>query len=153
MRRPAPPREEFHPANPKGGRPPKHGGEFVFDDPATWGAEQAVTVTDTRLHGKATAQAWDRLHPRLTRLAAWLDHDGPLPLIKGAVFRLVVEKLPNGGVNKPVWLWWSRTAATEADVGRLLAVRPPPFRHRAHISPAQADPRLDRAPTPKLGSG
>ncbi|WP_426567319.1 NF041680 family putative transposase [Streptomyces canus] len=118
MRRPSPSREEFHLANPKGGRPPKHGGEFVFGDPATWGTEQAVTVTDTRLYRKATAQAWDRLHPRLTRRAAWLDHDGPLPIIEGTVIRLVVEKLPSGGVNKPVWLWWSRTSATEADVDR-----------------------------------
>jgi hypothetical protein len=56
MRRPAPSREEFLLANPKGGRPPKHGGEFVFGDPSTWGEEQAVTVTDTRLYGKAIAQ-------------------------------------------------------------------------------------------------
>ncbi len=103
MRRPTPSREEFHLAHPKGGRPPKHGGEFVFGEPTTWGTEQAVTVTDTRLYGKATAQAWDRLHPRLTRRAAWLDHDGPLPIIEGTVIRLLVEKLPSGGVNKPVW--------------------------------------------------
>jgi hypothetical protein len=101
MRRPTPPRVY----NPKGGRPPKHGGEFVFGDPATWGAEQAVTVTDTRLYGKATAQAWDGLHPRLTRRAAWIHHGGSLPIIEGTVIRLVVEKLPSGGVNKPVWLW------------------------------------------------
>ncbi len=114
MRRPTPPRVY----DPKGGRPPKHGGEFVFGDPSTWGVEQAVTMTDTRLYGKATAQAWDRLHPRLTRRAAWSDHDGPLPIIEGTVLRLVVEKLPSGGVNKPVWLWWSGTGATEADVDR-----------------------------------
>ncbi|WP_371793396.1 NF041680 family putative transposase [Streptomyces sp. NBC_01471] len=119
MRRPAPSREEFLLANPKGGRPPKHGGEFVFGDPATWGEEQAVTVTDTRLYGKATAQAWDRLHPRLTQRAAWGDHDGPLPVIEGTVIRLAVEHLPSGGVNKPVWLWWSRTGATPDDVDRF----------------------------------
>ncbi len=118
MRRPTPSREEFPLANPRGGRPPKHGGEFVFGDPVTGGTEQAVTVTDTRLYGKATAQAWDRLYPRLTRRAAWLDHDGPLPVIEGTVIRLVVQKLPSGGVNKPVWLWWSRTGAPEADVDR-----------------------------------
>jgi hypothetical protein len=114
MRRPTPPRVY----DPKGGRPPKHGGEFVFGDPTTWGTEQAVTVTDTRLYGKASAQAWDRLHPRLTRRAAWLDHEGPLPIIEGTVIRLTVEKLPSGGVNKPVWLWWSGTAATANDVNR-----------------------------------
>ncbi|WP_443041531.1 NF041680 family putative transposase [Streptomyces sp. B21-083] len=114
MRRPAPPQVY----DPKGGRPPKHGGEFVFGDRVTWGTEQAVTTTDTRLYGKATAQAWDRLHPRLTRRAAWLNHDGPLPIIEGTVIRLVVEKLPSGGVNKPVWLWWSGTGATTDDVDR-----------------------------------
>ncbi|MFI8529881.1 hypothetical protein ACIGMX_06420 [Streptomyces aquilus] len=45
-----------HQHRPHGGRPPKHGGEFVFGDPATWFAEQAVTVTDTSRYGKATAQ-------------------------------------------------------------------------------------------------
>ncbi|MEV0580841.1 NF041680 family putative transposase [Streptomyces sp. NPDC050392] len=114
MRRPTPPRVY----NPIGGRPPKHGGEFVFGDPGTWGVEQSVTTTATRRYGTAVAQAWDRLHPRLTRRAAWLDHDGPLPVIEGTVIRLAVEKLPSGGVNRPVWLWWSSTGATPADVDR-----------------------------------
>lgn len=46
MRRPAPSREEFFRTHPKGGRMPRHGGG-VFGDAATWGAEQAATVTDT----------------------------------------------------------------------------------------------------------
>jgi hypothetical protein len=114
LARPAPPR-----ASGTNGRPPKHGGEFVFGDPATWGAEQAKTTTDTRLYGTATAQAWDRLHPRLTRRAAWIDHEGPLPVIEGTVIRLQVDHLPSGGDPKPVWLWcsivdmneWMSTAA------------------------------------------
>lgn len=91
---------------------------IVFGDPATWGDEQAVTTTSTRRYGTAIAQAWDRLHPRLTRRAAWLDHDGDLPLLEGTVIRLAVEKLPSGGVNRPVWLWWSRTGAAPNDVDR-----------------------------------
>jgi hypothetical protein len=114
MRRPTPPRVY----DPKGGRPPKHGGEFVFGNPETWGEEQAVTVTDTSRYGKATARAWDRLHPRLTRRAAWLAHDGELPIIPGTVIRLEVEHLPSGGDPKPVWLWWSHVDATDADVDR-----------------------------------
>jgi hypothetical protein len=113
LRRPTPPR-----ASGTNGRPPKHGGEFVFGDPATWGAEQAVTTTDTRLYGTATAQAWDRLHPRLTRRAAWAEHEGPLPIIAGTVIRLRVDHLPSGGDPKPVWLWWSTVDATPADVDR-----------------------------------
>jgi DDE superfamily endonuclease len=100
------------------GRPPKHGGEFVFADPATWGAGQAATCTDTRCYGTAIAQAWDRLHPRLTHRSAWADHDGPLPVIEGTVIRLRVDHLPSGGEAKPVWLWWSGVDATPDDVDR-----------------------------------
>lgn len=60
------------------------GKTLVFGDFITWGAEQAATVTDTRLYGKATAQAWDRLRPRLTRRPAWTNYDGPLPIIEAA---------------------------------------------------------------------
>ncbi|GAA3283765.1 hypothetical protein GCM10010493_75220 [Streptomyces lavendulae subsp. grasserius] len=77
-----------------------------------------VTATDTDRYGTVTAQAWDQLHPRLTRRAAWHDHEGPLPIIEGTVIRLAVAKLPSGGVNKPVWLWWSRTGAHPEDVNR-----------------------------------
>ena len=34
------------------------------------------------------------------------------------MIRLRVEHLPSGGSNKPVWLWWSGTGATAADVDR-----------------------------------
>ncbi len=66
LRGPAPPREPGI-----NGRPPKHGGEFVFGDSDTWGAEQATTTTETRGYGTAIAHAWDRLHPTLTRRSAW----------------------------------------------------------------------------------
>jgi hypothetical protein len=53
LARPAPPRvpaTNDRPGRPgRPGRPPKHGSEFVFGDPATWGTEHAVTTTDTRL--------------------------------------------------------------------------------------------------------
>jgi hypothetical protein len=107
LRRPTPPRVPG-----TRGRPPEHGGEFVFGDPTTWNAEHVVTTTDTRLYGTATARARDRLHPRLTRRCAWTDHDGPLPIIEGTVIRLQVQTLPSGGVNKPIWQWWSGVDAT-----------------------------------------
>ena len=64
------------------------------------------------------AAAWDRLHPRLTHRAAWLDHDGDLPVIEGTLIRLQVDYLPGDRDPKPVWLWWSRTGAAPADVDR-----------------------------------
>ncbi|MFF0738896.1 transposase [Streptomyces sp. NPDC004111] len=57
MRRPTPPWVY----DTRGGRPPKHGGGFIFGDPGTRGAEQA---TDDRRYGNATAQANLGINPR-----------------------------------------------------------------------------------------
>jgi hypothetical protein len=101
------------------GRPRRHGGEFVFGDPATWGQPAITTHTDTRLYGPATARAWDRLHPRLTRRTAWIAHTEQLPILEGTLIRLEVAQLPSGAIPKPVWLWYSRTKQTVSDVDRL----------------------------------
>jgi hypothetical protein len=66
------------------------------------------------------AQAWDRLHPRLTHRSAWLDHDGDLPVIDGTLIRLKVDHLPGDRDPKPVWLWSSATGAA-ASPGPLAA--------------------------------
>jgi hypothetical protein len=76
-------------------------------------------VTPTRLYGAATARAWNRLHPRLTHRSAWAAELGELPVIAGTVILLQVEHLPSGAIPKPVWLWWSGTAATAAQVDLL----------------------------------
>ena len=78
-----------------------------------------TTTTATTRYGTAVAQAWDRLHPRLTHRSAWLDHDGPLPVIEGTLIRLQVDHLPGDRDPKPVWLWCSATGAPPADVDRL----------------------------------
>jgi hypothetical protein len=108
------------PTEPTGnGRPPRHGGEFVFGDPASWGDPDNATVTDTRLYGLATARAWHRLHPRLTHRTAWTTHIGTLPIIEGTVVLLTVDRLPSGATAKPVWLWWSKPEATIAETDLL----------------------------------
>ncbi len=101
------------------GRPARHGGEFVFGDPATWNTSDTSTVTDTRLYGTATARSWDRLHPKLIHRSSWTAEAGTLPVIEGTVIRLEVDHLPSGATPKPVWLWWSGTDAAPADVDRL----------------------------------
>ena len=88
---PAPPRQ---PGTMGMGRPRKHGGELALADPATWPAPQVTTSTVTSRYGIAVAGAWDRVHPRLTHRAAWLDHDGGLPVIEGTLIRLRVDHLP-----------------------------------------------------------
>jgi hypothetical protein len=79
MCRPAPP----HRYDPMGGRPLKHGGLFRFEDSATWPDPQHSTTNETTRYGTAVARSWDRLHPRLTHRAAWLDHQGDLPILEG----------------------------------------------------------------------
>ncbi|MFF4161590.1 NF041680 family putative transposase [Streptomyces sp. NPDC001678] len=112
MRRPAPP----YVYSPTGGRPPKHGSEFIFKDTRTWDRPDTETKTTTTRYGTAHAQGWDRLHPELQQRSAWRDHPGKLPVIEGTVIRLQVDHLPSGGDPKPLWLWWSRPTATPAEV-------------------------------------
>jgi hypothetical protein len=114
MQLPAPPRQ---PATM--GRPRKHGAELALADPAAWPAPQVATSTVTSRYGTAVTSAWDRVHPRLTHRSAWLDHDGPLPVIEGTLIRLQVDHLPGDRDPKPVWLWWSQTGALPHDVDRL----------------------------------
>ena len=89
MQLPAPPRQPG-----TNGRPRKHGGELALSDPATWPDPQVTTSTVTSRYGLAVTAAWDRVHPRLTHRAAWLDHDGDLPVIEGTLIRLQVDHLP-----------------------------------------------------------
>ncbi|MYW04213.1 NF041680 family putative transposase [Streptomyces sp. SID3343] len=101
---------------PQGGRPPKHGKEFRFAKPDTWGEPDAATTQVTDRYGTARATAWDRIHPRLTTRSAWIDHDGELPLIEGTLIRLEVDRLPGGGDPLPLWLWSSVTGMIAGDV-------------------------------------
>lgn len=101
------------------GRPPRHGAEFVFGRPDTWGTPDVETLNHTRLYGTALARSWDRLHPKLTHRSSWAAADATLPIVEGTVIRLDISHLPSGATPKPVWLWWSGTDATDADTDRL----------------------------------
>ncbi|MFE7618214.1 NF041680 family putative transposase [Streptomyces sp. NPDC057496] len=114
LRRAVPPRQPH-----TLGRPPRHGGEFVFGQPDTWGTPDSTTVTDTRLYGTALARSWDRLHPKLTHRSPWAAADATLPIAEGTVIRPDIDHLPSGATPKPVWLWWSGTDADASDVDRL----------------------------------
>ncbi|GIF09309.1 hypothetical protein Asi03nite_68470 [Actinoplanes siamensis] len=95
-----------------------------------------TTVNETTSYGKAEARAWDRLHPRLTHRAAWLDHQGMLPIVEGTLIRLQVEHLPGDRDAQPMWLWWSPLGTT----GTPRAAHPSP-------SPARVS-----EPAPGIGS-
>ncbi len=101
---------------PQGGRPPKHGKEFRFAKPATWGEPDAATVQVTDRYGTVRAMAWARIQPRLTTRSAWIDHTGELPVIEGTLIRLEVDRLPGGHHPLPVWLWSSTTGLSGEEV-------------------------------------
>jgi len=147
LRRAAPPR-----LTGRNGRPLRHGGEFIFADPASWGDPDHTTTADTRLYGPATARSWDRLHPRLTSRAAWHRGDS-LPIIEGTLIRLEITRLPSGATPKPVWLWWSQVDATAADIDRLWQTFLRRFDIEHTFGDAQADPRLDLPEDPHTPAG
>jgi DDE superfamily endonuclease len=143
LRRPAPPHLPG-----TTGRPRRHGGEFAFGDPRTWGEPDVDTRTETRLYGPAHARAWDRLHPRLTHRIAWGHprresanpgrHRDPLAgrpaAIRGDPETGVVVAFP----DRP----------RPGDGRSVVAGVPAPVRHRAHLPHAQTDTRLDHPETP-----
>ncbi|GHE69281.1 hypothetical protein GCM10018785_42280 [Streptomyces longispororuber] len=111
LRRSAPSLKEYAQSYPQGGRPPRHGREFSLARPVSWPEPSVVTVNDTSRYGKAEAQAWDRLHPRLRQRSAWIDHDSELPVIGGTLIRLNVDHLPGDRDASSVWLCSSATGA------------------------------------------
>jgi hypothetical protein len=68
--------------------------------------------------------------------------------VEGTIIGLVVETLPSGGVNKPVWLWWS--GAVARDAGCVVACLPGMVMRRiADLYPGDTKPvvlrrRVDR---------
>jgi len=101
------------------GRPGRHGPVIDLDQPATHPPAAVSTVTDTNRYGQAFADAWDRAHQQLQRRAGWADHEGQLPVVEGALIRLVVDRLPGDRNPKPVWLWTNATGLDSAGVDRL----------------------------------
>ncbi|MEU0249741.1 transposase [Streptomyces sp. NPDC006235] len=138
--------------DPKGGRPPRHGPDFRFTRPETWPEPAVTTRTATANYGKATAQAWDWVPPRLPHRAAWLDHEGELPLVEGTLIRLEVEHLSKDRAAPAVWLWSSKTGTDDADVNRAWQA----FLRRFDLEPTSACSSrrwAGRAPAARTGSG
>ncbi|GLX50879.1 hypothetical protein Shyhy01_38290 [Streptomyces hygroscopicus subsp. hygroscopicus] len=78
LRRPVPPLQPH-----TQGRPPRHGSEFVFGQPDTWGTPDTETVTGTRLYGTAGARSWNRLHPSSRAALPGQSPTAPSPSSRG----------------------------------------------------------------------
>jgi hypothetical protein len=89
------------------GRPLRHGARFALSEPETWTAPDAKLHTHDARYGTVKVSAWRGLHPRLRSKRRWKGSG--LPIVRGTVVRVDVERLPRppGHVKKTLWLWWS----------------------------------------------
>ena len=79
------------------------------NDPAAANPEsdESLLLPDTPLYGTVRVDAWHQVHPVLHGdrgyFASW---DGELPVLRGTVLRIIVERLPDGRApHKTMWLW------------------------------------------------
>jgi hypothetical protein len=94
-------------AQPRTGRPRRHGHKFVCDAPATWPTPaDEVTVEDAQ-YGTVRVRAWTGLHPKTHGVHAQRDARGRRPIVRGTLLLVEVSRLPQQ-TREPqaLWLWW-----------------------------------------------
>lgn len=94
-------------AQPKTGRPRRHGAKFVCADPTTWPEPTDQWACDDPQYGRVQLQAWSGLHP-IPQQHAQRGTRGPRPLVRGTLLRLEVDHLPRPTkAPEPLWFWWT----------------------------------------------
>src|SRR5882757_9829773 len=96
------------------GRRRVHGEKIKLNDPDTLGCPDRVAVLDSPRYGRVVLSGWDGRHRRLTREGFWDTHPRPLPIVRGSVIRVELQRLPGGGVPEgPMWLWHAGPASLD----------------------------------------
>jgi hypothetical protein len=89
------------------GRPQRHGRRYKLSEPkSTPKCDAALELHDHR-YGTVRVRAWHNLHPKINGRGRWAGTK--LPIVRGSVIRVDVERLPKPfpGSKKTLWLWWS----------------------------------------------
>jgi DDE superfamily endonuclease len=91
---------------PARGRPQIHGCRYKLKEPKTAPKPDAELVLHDHRYGNVRIRAWHDLHPRLSS-RRWTGTK--LPIVRGSVIRVDVERLPKPfpGAKKTLYLWWS----------------------------------------------
>lgn len=99
------------------GRPRRHGKRFSCATTSTQRTPYATLTTHDARYGTVKVQAWNNLHPKLSDRGYWQGRE-VLPIVKGTVIRVDVERLPkpSSKSNKTLWLWWSGEGQPNLDV-------------------------------------
>jgi hypothetical protein len=101
------------------GRPREHGAPVRCADDRTWTAPALACGGGAGRHGIVQVAAWDRVHPKLCKDAAWHDHPGKVPLIEGTLIQLRPARRPGYRELAPMWLWASVTGAAPDEIAVL----------------------------------
>jgi hypothetical protein len=101
------------------GRPPEHGTPVRCSDETTWTAPAVGQDADTARYGTVRVSAWNRMHPKLCKDAAWEHHPGKIPIIEGTLIQLRAGRLPGYRELKPLWLWASLPGAGPGEITML----------------------------------
>ena len=67
---------------------------------------QTLTLPDTPLYGTVRAEAWHDVHPLIHGDRGWFAGRKHLPVLRGTLVHVTVERLPDGrDPHRAMWLW------------------------------------------------
>jgi hypothetical protein len=68
--------------------------------------DETLVLPDTPLYGTVRAEAWHRVHPLVHGDRGWFTGRRELPVLRGTLVHLTVERLPDGrDPHRAMWLW------------------------------------------------
>jgi len=68
--------------------------------------DEELTLPDTPLYGTVRAEAWHRVHPLIHGDRGWFAGRKHLPVLRGTLVHVTVERLPGGrDPHRAMWLW------------------------------------------------
>jgi hypothetical protein len=94
-------------AQPRTGRPRRHGHKFVCEAPTTWLPPDGDLTLEDEQYGAVRVRAWTGLHPKTHGQHAQRDARGRRPIVRGTLLLVEVSRLPQQ-TRQPqaLWLWW-----------------------------------------------
>jgi hypothetical protein len=101
----------------------RHGREFSCSDAAKRHTPDIALTADSARYGAVTVRAWTGLHQKLSRIGRWAGHpaDERLPIVRGTVIQIVVDRLPDGRKpTKDLWLWHAGPVPVDTALVDLL---------------------------------
>jgi hypothetical protein len=68
--------------------------------------DETLVLPDTPLYGTVRAEAWHRVHPLIHGDRGWFAGRKQLPVLRGSLVHVTVERLPDGrDPHRAMWLW------------------------------------------------